>query len=184
MPESVEIMASGRAFGLPGLERLDRRVTAWMARHGPEILRWSVGLVFLWFGAVKFIPGLSPADELATRTISMLTFDVVPPEVSRPTLAAWETAIGVGLILKLWLRAVLLLLGLQMLGTLTPLALFPQQTWKMFPVVLTLEGQYIAKNAVLIAAGVVIGATVRGGAMVAEPARGGNDGGSVRGRGR
>lgn len=165
-------MPSRQALGLGWVEQTDRRLTAWMARNGPGILRWSVGLVFLWFGAIKFFPGLSPADELAMRTISTLTFETVPAGIARPTLAAWETAIGLGLILRVWLRAVLLLLAMQMLGTLTPLALFPQETWRVFPVALTLEGQYIAKNAVLVAAGVVIGATVRGGEMRPEPARG------------
>jgi hypothetical protein len=32
----------------------------------------------------------------------------------------------------------------------------------------TLEGQYIIKNLVLIAAGIVIGATVRGGGLVSD----------------
>lgn len=69
-----------------------------------------------------------------------------------------------------FLRATLLLLFLQMAGTLTPLVLFPEQIWSDFPFVLTLEGQYIVKNAVLISAGFVIGATVRGGRLVDEPA--------------
>ncbi|MBA2488133.1 MAG: hypothetical protein H0V36_02275, partial [Chloroflexi bacterium] len=33
----------------------------------------------------------------------------------------------------------------------------------------TLEGQYIIKNLVIIAAGIVIGATVRGGQLEPEP---------------
>lgn len=156
-------------------ERSDERVTRWMARHGLWLLRASVGAVFVWFGAIKFVPGLSAADDLATRTIATLSLGVVPPEVSRPVLAAWETAIGLGLLTGVWLRVTLLLLALQMLGTLTPLVLFPSETWRVFPVALTLEGQYIAKNAVLIAAGIVIGATVRGGRLVAEPEAAGCD---------
>ena len=56
-----------------------------------------------------------------------------------------------------------------MLGTVTPLVLFPAETWRRFPIALTLEGQYIVKNIVLVTAGIVVGATVRGGAMVASP---------------
>ena len=153
----------------PEFEETDRRVTAWMARWGPTLLRISLGVIFLWFGAIKFAPGLSPADELATRTISTLSFGLVPPGVSRPTLAAWETLIGVLLISGRWLRLGVGLLLLQMLGTVTPLALFPAETWKHFPLVPTLEGQYIIKNAVLITAALVVGATVRGGRLKPEP---------------
>jgi hypothetical protein len=48
-----------------------------------------------------------------------------------------------------------------MLGTMTPLILFPAETFVIFPLVPTLEGQYIIKNLVLISAGLVIGSTVR-----------------------
>lgn len=150
------------------LTAFDARLTRWMARHGPTILRVSLGVVFLWFGVLKFVPGLSPADELATRTIHTLSFGLVGPGVSRPALALWETLIGLGLISGRFLRATLLLMALQMLGTVTPLALFPAETWAR-PLVPTLEGQYIIKNVVLVAAAIVVGATVRGGAMVASP---------------
>lgn len=148
---------------------IDARITLWMARYGPRLSRIALGTIFLWFGVLKFVPGLSSADELATKTISTLTLGIVGAEVSRPVLAVWETLIGVGLLSGVFLRATLLLLVLQMLGTVTPLVLFPSETWKHIPFVPTLEGQYIIKNIVLIAAGIVVGATVRGGAMVASP---------------
>lgn len=151
-------------------ENVDRHITNWMAKNGITLLRISVGIVFFWFGVLKFVPGLSPADELATRTISVLTFGVVPPEVSRPVLAAWECLIGLGLISGLFIRATLLLLFVQMMGTITPLVLFPHETWTIFPIAPTLEGQYILKNIVLITAALVIGATVRGGKLVSDPA--------------
>jgi uncharacterized membrane protein YphA (DoxX/SURF4 family) len=151
-------------------ENLDRHITDWMAKNGVTLLRISVGIVFFWFGVLKFVPGLSPADELATRTISVLTFGIVPPEVSRPVLAAWECLIGLGLISGLFIRATLLLLFVQMMGTITPLVLFSHETWTIFPIAPTLEGQYILKNIVLITAALVIGATVRGGKLISDPA--------------
>jgi hypothetical protein len=54
-------------------------------------------------------------------------------------------------------------------GTLTPLFFFPADTFTRFPYAPTLEGQYIIKNLVLVSAGLVLGATVRGGAVVADP---------------
>ncbi len=149
--------------------QIDQRITRWMADNGITLLRISVGIVFVWFGVLKFVPGLSPADELATRTIATLSFGLVQPDVSRPTLALWETLIGLGLISGRFMRATLLLLFLQMVGTVTPLFLFPAETWSQFPIAPTLEGQYIIKNIVLVSAGLVIGATVRGGGLVDDP---------------
>jgi uncharacterized membrane protein YphA (DoxX/SURF4 family) len=150
-------------------DRVDVRVTRWMARHGVRALRMSLGVVFLWFGVLKFFPGLSPAQDLAARTIALLTFGLVPASVSVPVLAAWECAIGLGLLAGAWMRAVLLLLAVQMVGTLAPIFLFPAEVFRRVPYAPTLEGQYIVKNLVLISAGLVIGATVRGGALVADP---------------
>jgi len=148
---------------------VDARITRWMARYGILFLRISMGVVFLWFGLLKFFPGLSPAAGLATRTIERLTFGLIPAEVSLLILATWESLIGLGLLLGIFLRLTLFLLFLQMLGTITPLFLFPQEAFILFPFVPTLEGQYIIKNLVLISAGLVIGATVRGGKVVSTP---------------
>lgn len=158
----------GRAE-LPGtFDQLDRRITGLMARYGVVLLRIALGLVFLWFGAIKLIPGLSPAESLAARTIDVVSFGVVPPQIALPILAVWECLIGLGLLTGIAMRATLLLLFAQMLGTLTPLVLFPTETFARFPIAPTLEGQYIIKNAVLIAGAIVVGATVRGGMLVPE----------------
>lgn len=150
-------------------DRLDRRITIALAAAAIPVLRIALGVVFLWFGALKLVPGLSPAEDLAARTIEMLSLGLVPPGVALPVLAAWEVLIGLGLLSGRFLRATLLLLALQMLGTLTPLILFPAETFTVFPIAPTLEGQYIIKNIVLVAAAMVVGATVRGGQLQAEP---------------
>lgn len=147
---------------------IDIEVTEWLGRHGITILRVGLGVVFLWFGLLKFFPGASPAQDLAGRTIEILTFGVIPPATSLVILAAWESVIGLGLISGWFLRATLLLLITQMLGTLTPLAFFPSETFTQLPYAPTLEGQYIIKNVVLIGAGLVIGATARGGKIVRD----------------
>lgn len=149
--------------------RLDKRITRWMAQYGISLLRISLGVVFFWFGFLKFFPGLSPAQELATRTIEILTFGLMRPQLSIYLLATWECLIGLGLITGWFMRATLLLLFLQMLGTITPVFFFPHEVFTRIPYAPTLEGQYIIKNIVLISAGLVIGATVRGGRLVPEP---------------
>jgi len=150
-------------------ERIDKEITGWMARNSIALLRIGLGIIFLWFGLLKFFPGLSPAQDLATRTIAALSFGLVGPALSLPILATWEVLIGLGLIAGRWMRVILLILGAQMLGTITPLLLFPSEAFTLAPFAPTLEGQYIIKNIVLVAAALVIGATVRGGHLVAGP---------------
>lgn len=149
-------------------QAVDRRVTHWLAEHGLAVLRISIGVIFLWFGVLKFWPGLSPADQLATETIDRLSFGLITEGLARVLLAILETVIGIGLVAGKFMRFTLLLLVGQMLGAATPLFLFPEVTWSHL-LVPTLEGQYILKNIVLVSAGLTIGATVRGGGLIDDP---------------
>jgi uncharacterized membrane protein YkgB len=142
-------------------EAVDTRITRWMARSGIPILRVALGVVFFWFGALKLVPGLSPAEDLVMATVPFL-----PGRTFMVVLAVWEMAIGLGFLTGRVLRITILLLFLQMPGTLSPIVLLPDRVFTAFPFALTLEGQYIVKNLVLIAAALVIGATVRGGRLV------------------
>ena len=155
-------------FG-PRFERYDHAITHWMEFHGVSMLRRSLGVVFFWFGVLKFFPGSSPAEALAARTISELSLGMVPASVSVPVLAGWECLVGLGLLGGWFMRATLALLWAQMIGTVTPLFLFPKETFARIPFEPTMEGQYIIKNIVLVTAAFVVGATVRGGGLVSEP---------------
>ncbi len=152
-------------------DRLDAHLTELMARYAVVLMRIGLGIVFFWFGVLKFFPGLSPAQDLAIRTIDLLTFGLIPASLSLVLLAAWECVIGLGLISGKFLRVTILLLLIQMLGTVAPLVLFPSEAFVAVPIAPTLEGQYIIKNIVLVSAALVIGATVRGGRVVADPAQ-------------
>lgn len=147
------------------IDRLDLYVTHWMARYGLILMRIGLGVIFFWFGALKLIPNLSPAEDLVRDTIYF-----IDPDLFIPVLAVWEMVIGLGLMTGLFMRITLLLLFLQMPGTALPLVLLPDVCFTVFPFGLTLEGQYIVKNLVLITAGLVLGSTVRGGRIVAESA--------------
>ncbi len=144
-------------------DRLDSAITHWMARYGLILLRVSVGIVFFWFGALKLIPGASPAEGLIRESLPFL-----PMNLFIPFLAVWEMAIGLGFISGKFMRAAILLMFLQMGGAASPIILNPDAVFVNFPFVLTLEGQYIIKNVVLISAALVIGATVRGGRLVEQ----------------
>ncbi|MFL5411664.1 MAG: hypothetical protein ACJ79D_09825 [Myxococcales bacterium] len=171
-------MGVGAVLGAAGERRIahayedvEERMVAWMAAHGISFLRVSLGIVFLWFGGLKFLPGLSPAEGLAGATITKLTFGLVEAKVAVAILAVWETGIGLALVFGVQLRLALGLLFLQMAGTLTPLLLFPAETFTRFPFAPTMEGQYILKNMVLISGAIVVGATLHGGTLIAKPLR-------------
>lgn len=137
------------------LPDLDRRLTAWMRENGPALLRLGLGLVFVWFGAPKLVPGLSPAEELVRRTVACCD-----PSWFVPALGVAEIAIGLCLWSRRLLRVGLALMAAHMVGTALPLVTLPDVAWKAFPVA-TLEGQYILKNVVLVGAAVVLGGIAR-----------------------
>ncbi len=151
------------------IARLERQSTLWAARHGVLLTRLALGLIFFWFGVLKFFPGQSEAEDLAGRTIVRMSAGHVHPSVSMPVLACWECAIGLGFVTGSYVRCTLALLFLQLPGTFMPLYFFPHETWKVAPWVPTLLGQYIIKNVALVCAGILIGATMRGGRIIADP---------------
>ena len=136
-------------------DRLDARIAAWMDRWGIPVLRVAVAIVFIWFGALKVF-GVSPAAGLVAATVYL-----VPPELFVPVLGIWEILIGLSLLYRPLIRLGILLLFLQLPGTFLPIVLLPEVVFTIFPYGLTVEGQYIVKNLVIIGAALVIGSTVR-----------------------
>jgi len=136
-------------------KQLDLKITAWMNRYSFFLLRISIGLIFVWFGLLKPL-GLSPEEELIKNTVYWIS-----PDVFIPILGWWEVVIGLCLLYRPLIRFALLLLFIQLPGTLLPLFLLPEVCFKVFPHGLTLEGQYIIKNLFLVSAAFVVGSTVR-----------------------
>ena len=148
-------------FRTRSLNRIDTIFTRWIDRYGLILLRISMGIVFVWFGVLKFFPDVSAAQGLAIRTIELLTFGLVPELIIINGLALWEVLIGVGLISGKFMRATLLLLFLQMIGTFSPIFLFPSEVFNHIPYAPTLEGQYIIKNIVIISAAIILWGNLR-----------------------
>ncbi|WP_138004720.1 DoxX family protein [Halalkalirubrum salinum] len=136
-------------------DQIDRQIADTMDRLGIPTLRVALGIVFIWFGGLKVIGG-SPAADLVAATVY-----VVPPELFVPILGVWEVAIGLCLLYRPLIRVGILLLFLQMPGTFLPIVLLPEVVFVTFPHELTVEGQYIIKNLVIIGAALVVGGTVR-----------------------
>lgn len=150
-------------------DRLDTALNRWLVANSIALLRVSLGLVFLVFGALKFFPGLSPIEELATQTTTALTFGLVPPGAGLVVTAALECAIGLCFVTGRFLRVGVWLMGAQMLGALSPLVLFPGELFTGPFYAPTLAAQYIVKDVVLVTAALVIAATWTGARIVAEP---------------
>lgn len=126
-----------------------------MHKYGFVLMRYALAIIFIWFGILKPL-GLSPAAGLVERTAYWFS-----PEWFLPVLGWWEVAIGVFLIFRPTVRVALLLLFFQMPGTFLPLILLPDIVYTAFPYGLTLEGQYIIKNLILIAAAIGVGGTIK-----------------------
>ena len=135
---------------------LDIFITKFMSKWGITFLRYSLGLIYIWFGILKPF-GLSPAQELVENTVYW--FD--NPKTFVPILGWWEVVIGLTMCIKPLIRVSIFLLFIQMPGTFLPLILLPEVCFSNFPFGLTLEGQYIVKNLIIISAALVVGSTVR-----------------------
>ncbi|UOY07961.1 doxx family protein [Muricauda sp. SCSIO 64092] len=116
------------------------------------ILSSTIGLVYLWFGSLKFFPGTSPAEELARNTIHQLTFGLVTDQAAVTLLAILEVGIGLLLLIGIFRKQVVVIALAHMVFTFTPLLFFPNDSFAHAPLVPTLLGQYIGKNIIIIGA--------------------------------
>ncbi len=121
-----------------------------------HILSICIGVIYCWFGFLKFFHSYSPAEKLAIDTINIITFHVLPKQLSLVMLAVSECAIGLLLICRLWMKPTLLLMFVHMFFTFTPFIFFPEKTFGHQPYGFTLLGQYIMKNIVIVGAGMVL----------------------------
>ena len=150
---SIRPRLDSKAHGslAPLVFRLDALLLTVLRRWSIPALRLALGTVFLWFGALKIF-GNSPVILLIQNTFTFL-----PLHVFVPVLGGWEMLIGIGIILKRALRCMLVLLVFHLVGTFVALCLNPDDFFVQgFPLLLTADGEFVMKNLVLIAAGLVI----------------------------
>jgi putative oxidoreductase len=137
------------------VDRIDAVLIPFLQRWSLPALRWSLAIVFVWFGALKLF-GVSPVVDLVASTVYW-----VDPSWFVPVLGAIEVLIGLGLAARFGLRIVLLALIGQMLGTFLVFVLLPEVAFQDGnPLMLTVEGEFVLKNLVLLAAAMVVGAEV------------------------
>ncbi|WP_035812867.1 hypothetical protein [Jiangella gansuensis] len=143
-------------------------ITRWLSRHSVQALQISLGLVFLAFGVLKFVPGASPAEALVERTIDTLSLGLVSGQAAVVVTAVVECFIGLTLITGVLLRTGLVVLGGALIGIMSPLVLFAGDLFADGTP--TLEAQYVAKDIVLAAAALVVTAKALGARMTPERA--------------
>ena len=154
--------AADRRAAQPAADRtavLLAPVAKFLAAHSITVLRVALGAVFLGFGVLKFFPGLSPAADIAQRTIGALTFGVVGPTAALLLTAVLECVIGLTLLTGRFLKVGLLVLAGALVGIMSPIVLFFHE---LFPHGPSLLGQYVLKDLVLAAAGMVVAAWALG----------------------
>lgn len=139
----------------PRLDRFDAALAAWMEHWGHMAHRVTLAIVFVWFGCLK-IAGVKTATSLLAHTVYW-----GDPATMVPLLGAWEAAIGLCLLFRRLNRLGLLLMAIRLPGTLLALVLLPEACFTDIPFAPTIEGQYLIKDAMLFAAALVIGGTVR-----------------------
>jgi putative oxidoreductase len=147
-------------YGRPPNERAQEVAVGWLSRYSVAVLRVSLGIVFFAFGVLKFFPGASPAEALVERTIDTLTLGIVHGRTAVLITAVMECFIGIALISGRFVRTGLVVLAGALVGIMSPLVLFFSD---MFPNgTPTLEAQYVFKDIVLAAAGLVVAAVALG----------------------
>jgi uncharacterized membrane protein YkgB len=137
------------------MARADEMLIPFLRRWSLLALRWSLAIVFIWFGALKIL-GVSPVVDLVASTVYW-----VDPGWFVPTLGVVEVLVGIGLAGRWGLRLVLLVLVGQMVGTFLVFVLLPEIAFQDGnPLKLTVEGEFIVQNLVLLAAAMVVGTSV------------------------
>ncbi len=138
------------------LSRLENRWMVWLEKYAITFLRISIGIIYFVFGMLKFFPQYSPAEQLAADTICLITFDVLSGTGACLTLAIIETAIGLSLIINFRPRVVFLVTIWHMLCTFLPLIILPEYAFSQDPFSLSIVGQYIFKNLIILSALMVL----------------------------
>lgn len=140
---------------------LPAAVHDWLARYSITLLRISMGAVLLGFGILKYFPGVSPAQNTVVAVSHLLTFGLMPDHVTLVLLATVECGIGLSLIAGWGLRVTIYVVAALVLGMLSPVVLLTGRLFSGPYHAPTLEGQYVLKDVLLLAATMVIATTIR-----------------------
>jgi putative oxidoreductase len=176
---STQLEPSGRVSGFgqsrqlqawyPRFLHLENSIHHQLVKYSVTALRIALGLVFLGFGVLKYFPGVSPAQTITEATTHILFLGLVPGSVAIKMIATLECVIGVCLLTHRWMRLAVWLLGIEFIGILSPVFLFPAHLFSGPHHAPTLLGQYCLKDIILVAGALVVTAgSFRGGRMIRD----------------
>ena len=124
----------------------------------PLLMRVALGVVFIWFGALK-VANVTPVAKLVADTLAWVP---VSSAVLLPALGAFEIALGATIIVGWQLRLALAVLIAHLSGTFLVLVVLPQVAFERGnPLLLTTIGEFVVKNVVFIAAALLLTAWPR-----------------------
>jgi uncharacterized membrane protein YphA (DoxX/SURF4 family) len=130
-------------------------VIAFLRPIAVPLLRIALGVVYVWFGILKIL-GVSPIADLVASMVPFL-----PKDVAVIGLGCVEVLLGGLLIIGVavpWIAAAQVV---HLLSTFAVFVFQPATVHDGNPFVVTLEGEFIAKNLVLVAALFVVASHTR-----------------------
>jgi putative oxidoreductase len=140
----------------PSIADVERRIAGVLRPYSLSLLRYSLGTVFIWFGALKVFDA-TPVADLVTAAVPFLDASWFVP-----LLGVVEVALGIALIIGRWLTLVAVALVGHLCGTFLVLVMEPGIAFQHGnPLLLTTEGEFVAKNLVLISAALVLASRLR-----------------------
>lgn len=152
-PESEEntaIQTSERDL-IGSMVDVERWFLTFVEHHSLTMLRYSLVVVFVWFGA------LTATGTSETAGLVADVFWFVPRETFLVVLGGWEVAVGLALLSRRTLRLAVVLLAIHAAVVMLPLALYPSETFSYFPYGPSFEGVYIIKDWVLLGSAMTVG---------------------------
>lgn len=138
------------------LSRVEQRISTMVRPYSLSLLRISMGVVFIWFGALK-VAHATPVADLVAGAVPWLD-----PSWFVPALGGVEVALGLALVAGRWLTAVAAVLAGHLSGTFLVLVMEPSIAFRHGnPLLLTTVGEFVVKNVVLISAALVLASRLR-----------------------
>ena len=125
-------------------------------RRKLTLLTISIGLLYFYFGILKFFPNLSPAEEIGCVTVCKLCLGLLPPKICLFSLATLEVLIGFCLMTRKFLKLTIIIAISHLVMTFTPILFFPDLIFQDSIISPSLLGQYIYKNIIIICALIVV----------------------------
>jgi uncharacterized membrane protein YkgB len=136
---------------LASVREIERLFLSLVRSHSLQFLRYSLVIVFVWFGLLT-AAGISETADLVAAV-----FGFAPSGLFVIGLGAWEVTIGLALLWRRTLRIAVVLLAIHASVMMVPLALFPGETFTHFPYAPSFEGVYIIKDWVILGGAMVVG---------------------------